>query len=106
MCGFLICSASYDSATTGLAGHTALNTLKYVNMHSCLSVSITIDVTLRLKCFLSPILFLPCRGRENVMGVTYCFREENHVVIVMPYMEHQAIVVCALSHITFSLAYL
>lgn len=31
------------------------------------------------------------RGTENVMGVTYCFRKEHHVVIVMPYMEHQAI---------------
>ncbi|CAF96373.1 unnamed protein product, partial [Tetraodon nigroviridis] len=31
-------------------------------------------------------------GKENVMGVTYCFRKEDHVVIVMPYMEHQAIV--------------
>ncbi|XP_059199863.1 cell division cycle 7-related protein kinase [Centropristis striata] len=31
-------------------------------------------------------------GRECVMGVTYCFRKEDHVVIVMPYMEHQAIV--------------
>ncbi|XP_030015291.1 cell division cycle 7-related protein kinase [Sphaeramia orbicularis] len=31
-------------------------------------------------------------GRENVMGVTYCFRKEDQVVIVMPYMEHQAIV--------------
>ncbi|XP_035525899.1 cell division cycle 7-related protein kinase [Morone saxatilis] len=31
-------------------------------------------------------------GRENVIGVTYCFRKEDHVVIVMPYMEHQAIV--------------
>ncbi|KAM7400960.1 hypothetical protein PAMA_005249 [Pampus argenteus] len=31
-------------------------------------------------------------GRENVMGVVYCFRKEDHVVIVMPYMEHQAIV--------------
>ncbi|XP_070775210.1 cell division cycle 7-related protein kinase [Enoplosus armatus] len=31
-------------------------------------------------------------GSENVMGVTYCFRKEDHVVIVMPYMEHQAIV--------------
>ncbi|XP_022070006.2 cell division cycle 7-related protein kinase isoform X1 [Acanthochromis polyacanthus] len=31
-------------------------------------------------------------GRDNVMGVTYCFRKEDHVVIVMPYMEHQAIV--------------
>ncbi|KAA0719019.1 Cell division cycle 7-related protein kinase [Triplophysa tibetana] len=30
-------------------------------------------------------------GTENVMGVTYCFRKEHHVVIVMPYMEHQAI---------------
>ncbi|XP_068995639.1 cell division cycle 7-related protein kinase [Embiotoca jacksoni] len=31
-------------------------------------------------------------GRENVMGVTYCFRNEDHVVIVMPFMEHKAIV--------------
>ncbi|XP_068425063.1 cell division cycle 7-related protein kinase [Clinocottus analis] len=31
-------------------------------------------------------------GKENVIGVTYCFRKEDHVVIVMPYMEHQAIV--------------
>ena len=27
------------------------------------------------------------------MGASYCFRKEDHVVIVMPYMEHQAIVV-------------
>ncbi|KAL4608322.1 cell division cycle 7-related protein kinase isoform X2 [Arapaima gigas] len=31
-------------------------------------------------------------GRENVMGVTYCFRKDDQVVIVMPYMEHQAFV--------------
>ncbi|XP_017286212.1 cell division cycle 7-related protein kinase isoform X2 [Kryptolebias marmoratus] len=31
-------------------------------------------------------------GRENVMGVTYCFRKEDRVVIVMPYIEHQPIV--------------
>ncbi|XP_073347574.1 cell division cycle 7-related protein kinase isoform X2 [Pagrus major] len=31
-------------------------------------------------------------GKENVMGVTYCFRKDDHVVIVMPYMEHRAIV--------------
>ncbi|CAL1575539.1 unnamed protein product [Knipowitschia caucasica] len=31
-------------------------------------------------------------GRENVMGVTYCFRKEDHSVIVMPYLEHKAIV--------------
>ncbi|XP_023270512.1 cell division cycle 7-related protein kinase [Seriola lalandi dorsalis] len=31
-------------------------------------------------------------GTENVMGVSYCFRKDDHVVIVMPYMEHQAIV--------------
>ncbi|XP_034469574.1 cell division cycle 7-related protein kinase isoform X2 [Hippoglossus hippoglossus] len=31
-------------------------------------------------------------GKENVMGASYCFRKEDHVVIVMPYMEHQAIV--------------
>lgn len=34
------------------------------------------------------------------MGVTYCFRKEDHVVIVMPYMEHQAIVVGTLSYVT------
>ncbi|KAJ8270163.1 hypothetical protein GJAV_G00111040 [Gymnothorax javanicus] len=31
-------------------------------------------------------------GKENVMGVTYCFRKDDHVVIVMPYLEHQAFV--------------
>ncbi|XP_062336812.1 cell division cycle 7-related protein kinase isoform X1 [Osmerus eperlanus] len=31
-------------------------------------------------------------GRENVMGVTYCFRKDDHVVIVMPYMKHQPFV--------------
>ncbi|XP_051555308.1 cell division cycle 7-related protein kinase-like [Myxocyprinus asiaticus] len=31
-------------------------------------------------------------GTENVTGVTYCFRKEHHVVIVMPYMEHQTFV--------------
>ncbi|XP_036410344.1 cell division cycle 7-related protein kinase [Megalops cyprinoides] len=31
-------------------------------------------------------------GKENVMGVTYCFRKDDHVVIVMPYMEHQTFV--------------
>ncbi|XP_022534324.2 cell division cycle 7-related protein kinase isoform X2 [Astyanax mexicanus] len=31
-------------------------------------------------------------GKENVMGVTYCFRKEHHVVIVMPYVEHQPFV--------------
>lgn len=41
------------------------------------------------------------RGRENVIGVTYCFRKEDHVVIVMPYMEHKAIVVCTMLHISF-----
>lgn len=48
------------------------------------------------KIFLSFLLNFPycCSGRENVMGVTYCFRKEDHVVIVMPYMEHQPIVVC------------
>lgn len=36
-----------------------------------------------------------------MIGVTYCFRKEDHAVIVMPYMEHQAIVVCTCLHITF-----
>lgn len=28
-------------------------------------------------------------GQENVMGVTSCLRKEHHVIIVMPYLEHQ-----------------
>ncbi|XP_077134441.1 cell division cycle 7-related protein kinase isoform X2 [Ranitomeya variabilis] len=27
-------------------------------------------------------------GEDNVMGVKYCFRKNDHVVIVMPYLEH------------------
>ncbi|KAM8930578.1 cell division cycle 7-related protein kinase [Pelodytes ibericus] len=29
-------------------------------------------------------------GEENVMGVKYCFRNNDHVVIVMPYLEHES----------------
>ncbi|XP_073498690.1 cell division cycle 7-related protein kinase isoform X1 [Phyllobates terribilis] len=28
-------------------------------------------------------------GEDNVMGVKYCFRKNDHVVIVMPYLEHE-----------------
>ncbi|KAM4722896.1 cell division cycle 7-related protein kinase [Rhinophrynus dorsalis] len=28
-------------------------------------------------------------GEDNVMGVKYCFRNKDHVVIVMPYLEHE-----------------
>lgn len=39
-------------------------------------------------------MFAACRsGKENVMGVTYCFRKDDHVVVVMPYMEHQPFMV-------------
>lgn len=48
----------------------------------------------------APFSCLLDRGKENVIGVTYCFRKEDHAVIVMPYMEHQAIVVCTCPHIT------
>ncbi|XP_077681226.1 cell division cycle 7-related protein kinase isoform X1 [Eretmochelys imbricata] len=29
-------------------------------------------------------------GQDNVMGVRYCFRKNDHVVIVMPYLEHES----------------
>ncbi|NWH78672.1 CDC7 kinase, partial [Piaya cayana] len=29
-------------------------------------------------------------GQDNVMGVKYCFRRNDHVVIVMPYLEHES----------------
>lgn len=28
-------------------------------------------------------------GQDNVMGVKYCFRKNDHVVIAMPYLEHE-----------------
>ncbi|XP_058891033.1 cell division cycle 7-related protein kinase-like isoform X2 [Acipenser ruthenus] len=31
-------------------------------------------------------------GKENVMGVTSCLRKDDHVVIVMPYLEHESFV--------------
>ncbi|XP_006634867.1 cell division cycle 7-related protein kinase [Lepisosteus oculatus] len=31
-------------------------------------------------------------GKENVIGVTYCFRKDDHVVIVMPYLQHESFV--------------
>ncbi|KAM4021621.1 cell division cycle 7-related protein kinase isoform 1-T1 [Anomaloglossus baeobatrachus] len=31
-------------------------------------------------------------GEDNVMGVKYCFRKNDHVVIVMPYLEHDCFV--------------
>ncbi|XP_031415569.1 cell division cycle 7-related protein kinase isoform X1 [Clupea harengus] len=31
-------------------------------------------------------------GQENVIDVTYCFRKDHHVIIVMPYVEHEPFV--------------
>ncbi|KAL1790245.1 cell division cycle 7-related protein kinase isoform X1 [Sigmodon hispidus] len=31
-------------------------------------------------------------GQDNVMGVKYCFRKNDHVVIAMPYLEHESFV--------------
>ncbi|XP_006001140.2 cell division cycle 7-related protein kinase isoform X2 [Latimeria chalumnae] len=31
-------------------------------------------------------------GQDNVMGVKYCLRRDDHVVIVMPYLEHELFV--------------
>ena len=31
---------------------------------------------------------LGCSGRDNVMGVSACLREKDHVIIVMPYFPH------------------
>lgn len=72
MCGLLICLALRDSAEPTLQNIDHWFGRKYSHLN---------------------YEFFVNRGRENVMGVTYCFRKEDHVVIVMPYMEHQAIVV-------------
>lgn len=29
-------------------------------------------------------------GQENVMGIKYCIRKNDHVVIIMPYLEHES----------------
>ena len=33
------------------------------------------------------------RGQDNVMGLKYCFRKNDHVVIAMPYLEHESFLV-------------
>lgn len=42
-------------------------------------------------CSMALLLFF--RGQDNVMGVKYCFRKNDHVVIVMPYLEHESFLV-------------
>lgn len=43
-----------------------------------------------LKCI---ACWFPTRGQDNVMGVKYCFRKDDHVVIAMPYLEHESFLV-------------
>lgn len=84
---------SYDMLSRPVLIHFFLSTK---------SPNILTEVQTPLNEFLltAPFSCLLDRGKENVMGVTYCFRKEDHAVIVMPYMEHQAIVVWTWSHIT------
>ncbi|XP_078075027.1 cell division cycle 7-related protein kinase isoform X2 [Mustelus asterias] len=35
-------------------------------------------------------LYIYPSGQDNVMGVKYCLRKDDHVVIVMPYLEHES----------------
>lgn len=39
------------------------------------------------------IVHFSTRGQDNVMGVKYCFRKNDHVVIAMPYLEHESFLV-------------
>lgn len=45
------------------------------------------DVPSKVRCAFST------RGQDNVMGVKYCFRKNDHVVIAMPYLEHESFLV-------------
>uniref|UniRef100_A0A8C7BER7 non-specific serine/threonine protein kinase n=1 Tax=Neovison vison TaxID=452646 RepID=A0A8C7BER7_NEOVI len=44
----------------------------------------TIRIAAELQCL------TVAGGQDNVMGVKYCFRKNDHVVIAMPYLEHES----------------
>uniref|UniRef100_A0A8C5RN78 non-specific serine/threonine protein kinase n=1 Tax=Laticauda laticaudata TaxID=8630 RepID=A0A8C5RN78_LATLA len=47
-------------------------------------------LTMLCSLFVRELFFPFGRGQDNVMGVKYCFRKNDHVVIVMPYLEHES----------------
>ncbi|KAF5911128.1 hypothetical protein HPG69_001095 [Diceros bicornis minor] len=48
------------------------------------------EVSVPLTFPLKFIVHFSTRGQDNVMGVKYCFRKNDHVVIAMPYLEHES----------------
>ncbi|KAL4687191.1 hypothetical protein H8959_019319 [Pygathrix nigripes] len=49
-----------------------------------ISTSHPVRITAELLCL------TVAGGQDNVMGVKYCFRKNDHVVIAMPYLEHES----------------
>ncbi|XP_033007506.1 cell division cycle 7-related protein kinase isoform X3 [Lacerta agilis] len=60
-------------------GHEEKVALKHL-----IPTSHPVRIAAELQCLIT------AGGQDNVMGVRYCFRKNDHVVIVMPYLEHES----------------
>ncbi|XP_069947600.1 cell division cycle 7-related protein kinase-like isoform X2 [Cherax quadricarinatus] len=61
---------------------TTINGRRHFAIKHIIPTSHPSRVYMELKCLKS------IGGEDNVMGITMCFREMNHIVLVMPYFPH------------------
>ncbi|XP_010221197.1 PREDICTED: cell division cycle 7-related protein kinase [Tinamus guttatus] len=72
-------SSVYLATAQLQAGHEEKMALKHL-----IPTSHPLRIAAELQCL------TVAGGQDNVMGVKYCFRKNDHVVIVMPYLEHES----------------
>ncbi|XP_034293099.1 cell division cycle 7-related protein kinase isoform X1 [Pantherophis guttatus] len=65
-------------------GHVRGGREEKVALKHLIPTSHPIRIAAELQCLII------AGGQDNVMGVKYCFRKNDHVVIVMPYLEHES----------------
>ncbi|XP_070602681.1 cell division cycle 7-related protein kinase [Erythrolamprus reginae] len=65
-------------------GHVRGGREEKVALKHLIPTSHPVRIAAELQCLLI------AGGQDNVMGVKYCFRKHDHVVIVMPYLEHES----------------
>jgi len=74
---------TFSSVYLGRMKHnTTINGRKHFAIKHIIPTSHPSRVYMELKCMKL------IGGHDNVMGVTMCFREMNHIVLVMPYFVH------------------
>ncbi|XP_055467698.1 cell division cycle 7-related protein kinase isoform X1 [Psammomys obesus] len=72
-------SSVYLATAQLQAGHEEKIALKHL-----IPTSHPVRIAAELQCL------TVAGGQDNVMGVKYCFRNDDHVVIAMPYLEHES----------------